>query len=176
MKKPNENVKSVIVLTVICLLVTAVLAVTNNFTAPVISEARKVKIEQSLKAVLPDMYSIREVELPEGTPSTVKAVYVVNDKDYAVVLATMSAYSNGDMGITVGISDSGELVGVTLTSYFESKDFGKETYPQTYIGVTKDNYSDVDTFSGVTYSSKAFRKAIGDAFAAVDLIKGGGAN
>ena len=176
MKKKNDKVKSVIVLTVICLLVTAVLAVTNSFTYPIITAAREKKIEESLKAVIPDMYSIRMVDqLPEGTPSTVKAVYIVNDEKYAVVLAATSAYSSGDMGITVGIAD-GELIGVKLTSYFESKDFGKETYPLTYLGATKDSYSDVDTFSGVTYSSKAFKKAIGDAFTVIALIEGGEAN
>ncbi|MCR5610880.1 MAG: FMN-binding protein [Clostridiales bacterium] len=175
MKKMNENVKSVIVLTVICLIVTALLAVTNHFTAPIIKTARDEKIERSLKTVIPEMYSIRDAEIPEGAPSSVKHIYIVNDSLYAVVLTTTSAYSSGDMGITVGVSADGKVVGVTLTSYFESKDFGRDTYPKNYIGTTLEDYADVDTFAGVTYSSKAFRKAIGDALTAVKLLKGGDA-
>ncbi|MBO4384617.1 MAG: FMN-binding protein [Clostridia bacterium] len=173
MKKMNGNVKSVIVLTAICLIVTALLAVTNHFTAPVIKDARDKKIERSLKTVIPEMYSIREAVIPEGAASTVKSIYIVNDELYAVVLATTSAYSSGDMGITVGISADGRITGVTLTSYFESKDFGKDTYPNNYIGKDVNSYADVDTFSGVTYSSMAFKKAIGDALQAVELLKGG---
>ena len=169
----NDKIKSVIVLTVICLVVTGLLAVTNSFTAPVIKEAREKKVQDSLKAVLPDMYSIRDAALPEGTPSTVKAVYIVNDNEYAVVLATTSAYSSGDMGITVGISEEGEILGVKLTSYFESKDFGRDTYPQNYVGLTAGEAQQVDVFAGVTYSSKAFKAALADAFKAVELIKGG---
>lgn len=176
MKKMNGNVKSVIVLTVICLVVTALLALTNHFTAPVIKTARDKKIEDSLKTVIPEMYSIRDAEIPEGASKTIKNIYIINDDLYAVVLATTSAYSSGDMGVTVGINAEGEVIGVTLTSYFESKDFGKETYPQNYIGKTLDDYADVDTFSGVTYSSKAFRNAIGDALRAIKLLKGGEGN
>lgn len=169
----NDKIKSVIVLTVICLVVTALLAVTNSFTAPVIQDARDKKVKESLRAVLPDMYSIRDAELPEDAPSTVKAIYIIDDKDYAVVLSTNSAYSNGDMGITVGIGETGEILGVKLTSYFESKDFGRETYPAQFIGKNADSISGIDVFAGVTYSSKAFKSALSDAFKAVELIKGG---
>lgn len=173
----NDKVKSIIVLTAICLIVTALLAVTNHFTEPVIKAAREQKIQNSLKTVLPDMYSINEIkELPDGTPSTVKSVYVVNGDHYAVVLATTSAYSSGDMGITVGVSPEGKIVGITLTSYFESKDFGKDTYPQGFVGLDAEGAQKVDAHAGVTYSSKAFKSALADAFKVIELIKGGEAH
>lgn len=174
MKKLNENVKSVIVLTVICLVVTALLAFTNSFTSPIIGKTRAEKIQKSLKSVLPNAEGFEEVVLPEGAPSTVRSVYRAADGSYAVVLATMSSYSSGDMGVTAGISKEGRLEGVTITSYRESKDFGKDTYPQNYLGTTEETYAEVDAFAGVTYSSKAFKKAIGDAFAVVKLIQEGG--
>ena len=174
--KPKFNVKSIIVLTAICLIVTALLAVTNHFTSPVIETTRAAKVQKSLENVLPNSSGFEEITLPAGAPSTVKNVYKASDGSYAVVLATMSAYSSGDMGITAGITPDGKLAGVALTSYRESKDFGKDTYPQNYIGVTEDNYNDVDAFAGVTYSSTAFKKAIGDAFAVIKLIEGGDAN
>lgn len=173
MKKLNDKVKSIIVLTLICLIVTGILAATNHFTSPIIEKSRAVKVKNSLMAVLPGTNDFTEVALPEGAPSTVKSVYKASDGSYAVVLGTMSSYSSGEMGITCGISPHGELVGVTLTSYRESKDFGKDTYPKTYLGVTKDTYSEVDTFAGVTYSSNAFKKAIGDAFTVIEMLKGG---
>ena len=174
--KPKFNVKSIIVLTAICLIVTALLAVTNHFTSPVIESTRAAKVQKSLESVLPNSGGFEEVELPAGAPSTVKNVYKASDGSYAVVLATMSAYSSDDMGVTAGITPDGKLAGAAITSYRESKDFGKDTYPQNYIGVTEEDYNDVDVFAGVTYSSKAFKKAIGDAFAVIKLIEGGDAN
>ena len=92
-----------------------------------------------------------------------------------MVLATTSAYSNGDMGITVGFDSAGKIAGVALTSYMESKDIGQQTYPAKFVGLDRSGAANVDTVTGVTYSSKAFKKAIQDAFTAVELAKGGAA-
>ncbi len=169
----NDKLKSVIVLTVICLAVTALLAVTNHFTAPVIETARHEKVQSSLIQVLPYAGGFVESPLPENAPSTVKNVYKGNDGSYAVVLTTRSAYSSGDMGITLGISPEGTIAGIKLTSYQESKDFGKDTYPQNYIGSDENSFANVDAFAGVTYSSKALKSAIGDAFTVISALKGG---
>jgi len=171
----SPNVKSVIVLTAICLIVTALLAVTNHITSPIIKDTRARRVAESLAAVLPDSGDYKEIQLDEeALPSTVKNVYYFDkDGSYAVVLATTSAYSNGDMGITVGIDSQGKIAGIKLTSYMESKDFGQQTYPQQYVGKDASGAAEVDTVSGVTYSSTAFRKAIADAFTAVELAKGG---
>ena len=171
----NDKVKSIIVLTVICLVVTALLAVTNSVTSPIIASARAEKVQESLKTVLPDAGQFCEVELPENVPATVKSVYKAADGSYAVVLATKSAYSSGDMGVTLGIGPDRSISGITLTSYQESKDFGRDTYPQNYLGKSAADYADVDSFAGVTYSSKALKAAIGDAFAVIDILEGGGA-
>ena len=173
----STGAKSVIVLTAICLIVTALLAVTNHVTSPIIKNTRAKKIAESLSAVLPDSGDYREIALDESAkPASVQNVYYFDkDGSYAVVLATTSAYSNGDMGITVGIDSEGRIKGVKLTSYMESKDFGQQTYPQQYVGKDADEAAKIDTVSGVTYSSTAFRKAIQDAFKAVELAKGGAA-
>ena len=171
----SPNVKSVIVLTVICLIVTALLAVTNHITEPIIKDTRAHRVAESLAKVLPNSgdYNVVAVD-KDKLPSSVQDVYYFpKDGSYAVVLATTSAYSNGDMGITVGIDSKVNIAGVALTSYMESKDFGQMTYPQQYVGKNAAEAAKVDTVSGVTYSSKAFRKAIADAFTAVELAKGG---
>ena len=56
-----------------------------------------------------------------------------------------------------------------MTNYAESKDFGD--YPDTYIGQDS-ALGGVDVHAGVTYSSKAFRGAVEDAFAV--LVELGG--
>lgn len=169
----NNSVKSVVVLTVICLIVTALLAVTNSITAPIIEKARHDKAVRSLNAVLPYAGGFKEVPLPEDAPESVKAAYLGNDGSCAFLLTTRSQYSSGDMGITLGLNPDGSIEGIALTSYQESKDFGRETYPGNYVGKTSADYTEVDSFAGVTYSSKALQKAIGDAFTCFKLIGGG---
>ncbi len=157
------NAKSVVVLTVICTVVSALLSVTNFFTAPVIEENKAAAASASLTVVMPDAAGFEEIELPEDAPATVLNLYrETSGLGYVAILATTSQYSSGDMGITVAIGADGCISGVTLTGYYESKDFG-EDYPQTYIGADS-ALNGVDTVSGVTYSSTAFKEAILDAF------------
>ena len=160
----KENVKSVIVLTAICLVVAALLAVTNYYTAPVIEANKANAANESLTVVMPEGTGFEEIELPADAPATVQHIYKeTSGLGYVALLSTTSQYSSGDMGITVGVGADGKICGVALTSYFESKDFGQDTYPQTYVGQDS-ALGGVDTVAGVTYSSTAFKEAITDAF------------
>ena len=172
MKK--DNLKSVIVLSAICLVVAVLMGAVNYITSPVIKENEDKKVQDSLKAVMPDAESFEEVSLPEGAPKTVKAVYRDSgNTGYAIAVSTESAYSSNPMTFTVAVGNDGKIIAVTLTGYSETKDFGKDSYPQTYIGVDSEGVEKVDLVSGVTYSSTAFREAMKDVFETVDMIGGG---
>ena len=43
-------------------------------------------------------------------------------------------------------------------------------YGDNYIGKSEDDYSQVDSVTGATISSKAYKKALGNAFAAYDQL------
>lgn len=157
------NVKSVVVLTVICVVVSALLSVTNFFTAPVIEANKAAAAQASLKVVMPDAAGFEEIALGADAPATVLNLYKeTSGLGYVVILSTSSQYSSDNMGITVAIGNEGTITGITLTSYYESKDFGAD-YPQTYVGADS-ALNGVDTFAGVTYSSTALKNAITDAF------------
>ncbi|MBQ9428743.1 MAG: FMN-binding protein [Clostridia bacterium] len=168
----NNRTKSILVLTLICLVVTAVLAATNLVTSPIIEENNATKVQNSLRSALPTADGFTAIDLPEGLPATVTGIYKAdNGSGCAVTLKTRSQYSSDKMGLTVGIGADGKISGIVLTSYYESKDFGKETYPQSYVGRAQDDYTGVELVSGVTYSSTAFKSAVGDAFAAYAQVK-----
>lgn len=171
MKK--EYVKCIVVLTCICLVAAVLLAVTNFFTSPVIAANKEAAVKASLQEVIPGG-SFEELDLPENAPGTVKAFYrETSGKGYVAVLSTVSQYSNGDMVITAAIDDEGAISSIAITSYFESKDFGRTTYPQKYYGATAETVDNVDVFAGATYSSTAFRNALADALAVYGTVKGG---
>lgn len=159
----KENVKSVVVLTAICLVVAALLAVTNFYTAPVIEANKAAAATGSLAEVIPGAAGFEEVELPADAPATVKNLYKeTSGLGYVMLLETTSSYSASPMAITVGFGADSKISGVLVTNYQESKDFGAD-YPATYVGQDS-ALGGVDTVAGVTYSSKAFKDAITDAF------------
>ena len=159
----KENVKSVVVLTAICLVVAALLAVTNFYTAPVIEANKAAAATGSLAEVIPGATGFEEVELPADAPATVKNLYKeTSGLGYVMLLETSSNYSASPMAITVGFGADSKISGILLTNYQESKDFGAD-YPATYIGQDS-ALGGVDTVAGITYSSKAFKDAITDAF------------
>lgn len=171
MKK--DNLKSIIVLSVICLVTAVTMAAVNFVTAPKIKENEDKKVQESLLSVMPDAEGFEEIPLSDSSPETVVGVYrETSGKGYAVALATESSYSSNPMAFTVAISSEGKIIDIKLTGYSETKDFGRDTYPLTYIGADSDSVMSVDLKSGVTYSSTAFRSAVADAFAVLDL-KGG---
>lgn len=160
----KQSVKSVVVLLVICVVVTALLAGVNVLTAPIIEQNRQNAATGSLGEVLPGAGTFEELTRPEGAPAAVKTLYrEAAGLGYAVLLETSTSYSGSPMAFTVGFSTDGVITGIVITNYQESKDFGKD-YPASYVG--KDSaLSGVDLVAGVTYSSTAFRAAVQDAFA-----------
>ena len=71
----NEIVKPIVVLTVICLVVTALLAYVNLVTSPIISESEKEAAAQARMEVLSeaDSFDVVDAELPEGVTEAYKA-------------------------------------------------------------------------------------------------------
>ncbi|MBP5197700.1 MAG: FMN-binding protein [Lachnospiraceae bacterium] len=158
----KNNVKSAVALTVVCVVVVGLLAVTNYFTAPKIEENKKAAANAAFVEVMPEGEGFEEIALPENAPATVTNLYrETSGQGFVAKLVTTSQYSSGDMGITVGIGTDGVIKGVAITSYNETKDFGE--YPYSYIGADS-ALNDIDVFAGATYSSMAFKNAILDTF------------
>ena len=174
MRLDKKTLMPIIVLVSICVAVAALLGAVNMLTAPKIEEnALKAEQEALFEVMTAEKDGFEEQKDLEGLPSTVKAVYKAKGgSGYVVSLATTSSYSSGDMTFVMGVDNDGKIVGIKLNSYFESKDFGKQTYPEKFVGKELSDYNGVAAVSGVTYSSNAFKSAIGDAFVAVGIAKG----
>ena len=163
----------IIVLVSICVVVAALLGATNLLTKDKIAENALKKEQAALFEVLPAETDGFETLNLSGLPSTVKTVYKgKSGAGYVISLATTSQYSEGDMAFVVGLDNGGNIVSVKILGYYETKDFGKESYPQSFVGKTSGDYQSIPTVSGVTYSSKAFKDAMGDAFVAFAIAKG----
>ena len=160
----KENIKSVVVLTAICLVVAVLLAYTNTITAPIIEANKAAKASGSLLEVMPEATGFENItETLANLPATVKEVHKeASGLGHVMILGTTTQFSSDEMGITVAIGADGKISNVLLTGYYESKDFGAD-YPATYIGQDS-ALGGVDTVAGTTFSSTAFKDAITDAF------------
>ena len=172
----KSGIKSVLVLTSICLITTLLVALTNYFTAPVIEKNKADAANKSLVQVLEGAKDFDKLEKPADTPESVQNIYMeTSGLGFAVTVSVTTSYSKSPMLYTVGVSSEGVITGIVITNYGETKDFGKDTYPKTYVGMDS-ALNGAELVSGVTYSSTAFKQGIEDVFAALikmDLIKAG---
>lgn len=177
-KKMNEYIKSVVVLTAICLVITTALALVNSVTEPVIATASAERTQASLAEVMPDASEFEEVDSKDaGFPERVSAVYKGLDADgnstgYVFILLTPGY--GGDMEIACSIGSDGLIIACRTNSQNETNGLGSKTaespYKDQYTGEDS-SLAGVDSISGATISSNAYKNAILDAFTAFDMLK-----
>lgn len=169
----REIIKPVIVLTCICLVVSALLAYINTVTAPIIAEAEQKAAQEAMAEVLPQADSFEQITL-EALPEKVIEIYrAKNDTGYVFMLTTKGY--GGDMRLICGIKDDGTIEACKTLSHSETSGLGSKTaedpYRNQYIGKNADTLVEVDAISGATISSVAYKSAIENAFEAFNLVK-----
>lgn len=172
----NAKFKSIIVLTSICLIISALLAVTNHFTAPIIEKNNAQKEFTACYELMPDAKEFENFDLStlQNLPKTVKNIYKeTTGLGYVFKLET-SGYKPG-LVIMCAIDGNGKLINVTTVSSQETEGLGTKTedeaYTSQYVGKDKELIG-VSSISGATITSFAFYNAIKDAFAAYGAING----
>ena len=175
MKK--DSLKSIIVITVICLVTAALMAAINGVTAPMIAEANAEAEKEALYIVLPDAEDFTQLEADE-LPETVTAVYEDSaGSGYAVMLRAKGYDSSNPMVVAVGIDNEGKITKCHVVSCNgETSGIGTkvntDSFLATFIGAGKE-LDGVDAISGATISSSAFIGAVEDAFVAYETVKEG---
>ena len=176
-KKTVDVIKSIVVLAVICLVISGALAVVNSFTAPVIETAAAERENQARQSVLPEAASFEKLEqapLPEGVVSgyqgvdsagqTAGYVFTVEGKGFDGIISVMCA-----------IGTDGNIIKCsTLDVSSETKTLGGKTanpdYTDQYTGQDS-SLEGVDSISGATITSTAYKGCVEQAFAAYELVK-----
>ncbi len=169
------NVMPIVVLTLICLLITAALAFTNHITAPIIIETQRAVAEQARKDVLPQAEGFKLLNM-SGLPESVTEVYKAeNDVGY-VFMITSDGYGGKDtMNLACGIGADGNITAVKVLSHEETAGLGSRVteskFTDQFIGKNAD-LEGVDVISGASRSSRYFINAVRDAFDAYEMAKG----
>ena len=177
MKMVKEFIMPVLVLTVICLVVSAALVGTYQLTKPVIDENERITAENARKEVMPDAPGFEQVTLPDDAPEGVLEVYHATDDTGYVITVETSGYKSG-MQVMVGILSDGTISQVRMIKHQETQNLGgklaQESYTSQYIG--KDaSLQGIVGVGGATLSSNGFYGAVQTAFDMFDLLTGSAA-
>lgn len=170
----KNYIKSVVALTVICAVVAVLLAVTNFVTAPIIEENASAAANEALMVVLPEGKDFTQLELSKyELPETVVEVYTEASGGCVVKLKT--AGYGPDMVVMCGVNANGEITGATCLSSNETLGVEK-TYGDAVKGYTINNIdSELDTVSGATMTTGAYKNALRDALNTAIIVGGGSA-
>ena len=171
--KVKEYLAPTIVLVIICLVVTAALAVTYQVTKPII-EAINIKNANEARAeVLPD--GAGGFTAAEGTFDEGIVDYYAADNGAGVAITSEDKGFGGVITVMTGISADGAITGVKVTSHAETPGLGTKAmtpeYLSQYIGLTKITRTEeadatqIDAITGATITSEAVFRSVNKALA-----------
>ena len=182
MTKAKSNVMTdfgapILVLVLICAIMSGLLAFTNGITDPIIKAAEEEAKKAARIEVLPAADSFVKVEA-DGLPATVKEVYQAqNGAGYTFSITAQGYGGKNTLKMAVGIGMDGKLTGVKVLDHKETVGLGSKIatdagfYGQ-FPGLDAAGAAAADTISGATFSSKFYKAAVADAFAAFEQVKG----
>lgn len=167
----KEMVLPVVVLVVICVVCSALLAVLNNVTEPVIEANNKRETMAAYLSVLPEGTSADQMESIEGAEENPLVEDAVRTESGDVaVKSSASGYSGKDVTVYISFDEDGTITDVEIDASTQTTGIGskvaEDSYEDKYVGLEGAEGSaavDVDTIAGATYSSNAAETAIKNA-------------
>ncbi len=167
----KKHLSSVVSLSVICIVIAVLLAVTNYITAPIIKKQEDAAANQALIVVFPNGEGFEKVDIADiELPSTVTEAYSEKSGGYVFKLTTSGYASN--LIIMCGVDSNGNVTGADVIA--SSETLGAENgYGDNFVEKSIDTVDSVDTISGATKTTGAYRNAVKDALNAFTVMKGG---
>ena len=163
----------IISLLVICLVVSAVIAVTDYFTKDAIAEQEAQALAESRKEVLPAAF----YEELEGVG---RAIALDENKNLlGYVFTEVGKGYGGDVVVVVGIDTEGKITGVKITSQSETVGIGAkyadnaENILDKFIGKSETFPNDEIKITGASITGKAVSTAVNQAIEDYKSFKGG---
>lgn len=186
MKNAKEIIIPAVSLLLICVIVTALLGLTNSVTAPQIEKLALETQEAAKKEVLADAASFSEEKQTEKDGEPYPYFEGLSDSGETVgyVFQTAAKGYGGDISVMVGIYTDGTVAGVSILSISETAGLGMNAKNESFlnqflgksgtIGVQKNGASDteIQALTGATITSKAMASAVNQALALYETVGG----
>lgn len=161
----------VIILVVICVVCSALLAVLNDITAPIIAANEAAKTQEAYLGVLPEGTDTAGLTTLEGL-ATEGVVGAVTTPDGAVaVQASAAGYSGKQVTVFVSFDAAGTISKLSVDASTQTTGIGSKTGEESFysgfLGWDAANHvsagEPVDTIAGATVSSNAVITALNSA-------------
>jgi len=167
----NGFVLPVLILALICMLMSGALAVVNNITYPVIAAAAAVRAEEAKREIIPDAEGFLLLNMA-GLPANVKEAYSTSNHTGFIFVVSTQGYG-GEMQLMCGIDPDGKIIKTITLAHSETKGISDPVFAMQsdYAGKDK-NLDEIDSISGATITSVAYKNGILDAFLAFEIVKG----
>ncbi len=169
----SDFLKPVVILTVICIVTSALLALTNEVTAPIILQS-EIDSANAQRAELLPADGFTEIESTiEGVTQIYKA-----DGDMGYVITAGANGYNGNVPVMVAFDTKGKILGVSYLPNSETPGFGQKVreddFQLQFSGMDAQplTLSDIDAVSGATVSSSAAVTALNKAIEAYGQVSG----
>ena len=149
-----------LVLTIICVVASALLVFAHELTKENIAEQKELKFSSSVEA----LFGKTDSKLVEGDfGDGIEAVAVTPDGRTAIQVIA-DGYSKSGINILVGIDADGKVSGIEFVSLGETPGLGSKVrdipdFRERFYG-TANSPVEVDGISGATFSSKGMMKAV----------------
>ena len=168
----NDFVMPILVLSLICLVISGALAITNSVTEPIIVRDAAAREVAARLEMIPEADDFELITV-EGLPDSIREVYkATNNVGYVITLLT-SGYG-GDMIIICGIDSNGTMIHNRALEQSETKGLGSKItetpFNSQFDDIERHQVDDIDAITGATLSSTAYIEAIKDAFTAYSIL------
>lgn len=167
----KKSVQSTLVLVSICAVMAILLALTNSVTAPIIKKNQEAAANEALLVVMPEGEGFEKMDISTyELPATVTEVYKEKNGGYVVTLTT-TGYGSGFV-IMCGVSADGTVTGTVCLASTETLGYEK-TFGSNFIGKDAAGVDAIDTISGATKTTQAYKNAVKDALNTAIILGGG---
>jgi len=174
MKK--DFIVPILAMSLICLFMTAALALVNNVTQPIIEAAAQRAGNAAMYELIPEADQFVLIESPESDqfPPAVREAYrSLNEVGYIFIVNTRGF--GGEKSIMVGLCDTGDFHGSTVLSHNETISFANRVFEvRDYLEEQGKSLLYIDTLSGATVTLQAYQQGLIYAFEAFESLGGGG--
>ena len=175
------TLKLAVILFAFAAVVAIALGLVNKITQERIETFNAEKTAAAMRAVLPaEKYTAVE-DSAGGKIDLVKAIYAADNKGW-VIMVTPSGFG-GEIEMAVGVSESGEITGVSIVQMSETSGLGanakREGFRSQYVGKSgsvalRKQGGEIDALTGATVTSTAVTKGVNAALAAAaELMREG---
>ncbi len=175
----REYVYPVVILVVISVVTTALLAITNFVSSPIIAANQAASANATRKELLAeaDSFSLVEGDYLTSSDQSAKVTEVYEaDNGVGMVLTVVTKSFGGDLTMMVGMDTDGAVTGVKVTDSSDTPGVGsKDTQPDylaQYDGLTTLTSENVKKETSVTSDGTAFEYITGASVSGTAIHKG----